>query len=51
MKSSNELGVVRGLKELGILYKEHPILIVTTLLGMIIGAILGAVAFYNGWLG
>lgn len=51
MEKSNDLGVVKGLKELGTLYKEHPILIVTTLLGMIIGAILGALAFYNGWLG
>jgi len=39
------------LKELGKLYKEHPILIVTTLVSMVIGAVLGVAAFYNGWLG
>ena len=31
--------------------KEHPIIIVVTLAGMAAGAILGAVAFYQGWLG
>lgn len=51
MEKSNDLGIVQGIKELGTLYKEHPILIVTTLFGMIIGAVLGALAFYNGWLG
>ena len=45
MKSMNDL------KELVKLYKEHPMLIVITLISMVIGAILGAVAFYNGWLG
>ena len=45
MKSMNDL------KELVKLYKEHPMLIVITLVSMVIGAILGAVAFYNGWLG
>ena len=39
------------LKELGKLMKEHPIIIVVTLAAMAIGAILGAVAFYQGWLG
>ena len=33
------------------LYKEHPMLIVITLVSMVIGAILGAAAIYNGWLG
>lgn len=39
------------LKELGKLMKEHPIIIVVTLAAMAVGAILGAVAFYQGWLG
>jgi len=39
------------LKELMSLYKGRPILFVITFVSMIIGAILGAVAFYNGWLG
>ncbi len=39
------------LKELGELMKEHPIIIVVTLAAMAVGAILGAVAFYQGWLG
>ena len=46
-----DLGVIKGLKELGKLFKENPILIIITLVSMVIGAILGAVAFYNGWLG
>lgn len=45
MKSMNDL------KELVKLYKEHPMLIVITLVSMVIGAILGATAIYNGWLG
>ena len=42
---------MNDLKELVKLYKEHQMLIVITLVSMVIGAILGAVAFYNGWLG
>ena len=42
---------MNDLKELVKLYKENPMLIVITLVSMVIGAILGAVAFYNGWLG
>lgn len=42
---------MKDLKELGRLFKERPILIVTTLLAVVIGAILGVLAFYNGWLG
>ncbi len=42
---------MNDLKELGKLMKEHPILIVTTLAAMTVGAILGATAFYQGWLG
>ena len=33
------------------LMKEHPVIIVGTLAVMSVGAILGAVAFYQGWLG
>lgn len=39
------------LKELGKLMKEHPAIIVVTLAAMVVGAIFGAVAFYQGWLG
>ena len=39
------------LKELGKLMKEHPVIIVVTLAAMVIGAIFGAVAFYQRWLG
>ncbi len=39
------------LKELGKLMKEHPIIIVVTLAAMVIGAIFGVVAYYQGWLG
>lgn len=43
--------LMNDLKELGKLMKEHPIIIVVTLAGMAVGAIFGAVAFYQGWLG
>ena len=39
------------LKELGKLMKEHPVMIVVTLAAMVAGAILGAAAFYQRWLG
>ncbi len=39
------------MKDLGKLFKENPILIVTTLVATVIGAIFGVRAFYNGWLG
>ena len=42
---------MKDLKELVKLFKKYPILIVTTLVAMVIGAILGVIAFYNGWLG
>ena len=44
-------GLLNDLKELGKLMKEHPIIIVATLTARAVGAILGAVAFYQGWLG
>ncbi|MCX4267279.1 MAG: hypothetical protein OSJ62_01245 [Lachnospiraceae bacterium] len=42
---------MNDLKELGKLMKEHPIVIVVTLAGVVVGAILGVIAFYQGWLG
>lgn len=42
---------MNDLKELGRLMKEHSIIIVVTLVAMAVGAIFGAVAFYQGWLG
>ncbi len=42
---------MNDLKELGKLLKEHPVIIVVTLAAMVVGAIFGAVAFYQGWLG
>lgn len=31
--------------------KEHPAIIAATLAAMVAGAILGVIAFYQGWLG
>ena len=42
---------MNDLKELGKLMKEHPIILIVTLAAMAAGAILGAAAFYQGWLG
>ena len=42
---------MNDLKELGKLMKEHPVIIVVTLAAMVVGAIFGAVAFYQGWVG
>lgn len=42
---------LNDLKELGKQMKEHPIIIVTTLVAAVAGAILGVVAYYHGWLG
>ena len=42
---------MNDLKEFGKLMKEHPVMIVVTLAAMAAGAIFGAVAFYQGWLG
>lgn len=39
------------LKELGKLMKEHPVMVVVTLAAMVVGAIFGAAAFYQRWLG
>jgi len=42
---------MKDLKELGKLLKEHPVIIIATLSAMAVGAVLGAIAFYQGWLG
>ena len=42
---------MNDLKELGKLMKEHPVIIVVTLAAMVVGAIFGAVALYQRWLG
>ena len=42
---------MKDLKELGKLMKGHPAMIIVTLAAMVVGAIFGAVAFYQGWLG
>jgi hypothetical protein len=42
---------MNDLKEFGKLMKEHPVIIVVTLAAMAVGAVFGAVAFYQGWLG
>ena len=42
---------MNDLKALGQRMKEHPVIIVVTLAAMVVGAIFGAVAFYQGWLG
>ena len=43
--------LMNDLKELGKLMKEHPVMIVVTLAAMVVGAIFGTAAFYQGWLG
>ena len=42
---------MNDLKELGKLMKESPVIIVVTLAAMVVGAIFGAAAFYQRWLG
>lgn len=42
---------MNDLKEFGKLMKEHPVIIVVILAAMAVGAVFGAVAFYQGWLG
>ncbi len=42
---------MNDLKELGKMMKEHPVMIVVTLAAMMAGAALGAIAYYQGWLG
>ncbi len=39
------------IKEIGIMFKENPKAIITTVCGLLVGACLGAMAFFNGWLG
>lgn len=42
---------MQEMKQLATYIKEHPIVIVATALGAVIGAVLGAIAFYRHWLG
>lgn len=42
---------LNDLKELAKLMKEHPVVLAATLSGLAAGAVLGAIAFYQGWLG
>jgi len=42
---------MNDLKELGKLLKSYPVIIVVTLAAMAVGGVLGAIAFYQGWLG
>ncbi len=42
---------MNNLKELAKMMKEHPIILAATLAGIAIGAVLGATAFHQGWLG
>ena len=42
---------MRDLNEFINMYKERPMLLVITFASMVIGAVLGAAAFYNRWLG
>lgn len=42
---------MQDMKQLADYVKEHPIIIVATALGAVVGAVLGAIAFYRHWLG
>lgn len=42
---------MQEMKQLAEYVKEPPIVIVATALGAVVGAVLGAIAFYRGWLG
>ena len=42
---------MQEMKQLAEYVKEYPIVIVTTALGAVVGAVLGAIAFYRHWLG
>ncbi len=42
---------MNDLKELGKLMKKNPVIIVATLTAMVVGGILGIIAYYHGWLG
>lgn len=39
------------LKALGTYFRENPAAIAATLCGLVAGGVLGALAFFNGWLG
>lgn len=40
-----------AIKEFYNLFRENPKVVVTTIIGMGGGAVLGAIAFYQNWLG
>lgn len=42
---------MNDIRELGKLMKAHPVMIVVTLAAMVVGAVFGAIAYYQGWLG
>ncbi len=42
---------MNDLKELAKLMTEHPVILVVTLTAMAAGAVSGATAYYQGWLG
>lgn len=42
---------MNDLRELGKMMKEHPMIIVATSAAMAVGAIFGALAYHQGWLG
>ena len=42
---------MQDMKQLAEYVKEHPVVIVATALGAVVGAVLGAIAFYRHWLG
>ena len=43
--------MLNDLKELGKLMRKHPSIAITTLAAAAAGAVLGVIAFYQGWLG
>ena len=42
---------MNDLKELGKLMSEHPVIMIATVTAAAAGAVLGVLAFYQGWLG
>lgn len=42
---------MKEMKQLADYMKEHPTVIVVTAVAAVVGAVLGAIAFYRHWLG
>lgn len=42
---------MQDMKQMADYMKEHPIVIVVTAVAAVVGAVLGAIAFYRHWLG